>query len=93
MSIKAEGSRAEVMHGTAKHTSGGLTKSNLKYVGDRIVSKKQQAAAKKNPYLKKWSQAFAKAKKDAGIGKEEFALAKGKLLAKTRVIYRKKINP
>ena len=88
--MKAEGSRAEVMHGTAKHTSGGLTKSNLKYDGDRIVSKKQQAAGKKNPGLTKWRKAFSEAKKDAGIGKHEFALAKGKLLAKTRAIYKKK---
>ena len=87
---KAEGSRAEVMHGQACHTSGGLTKDNLKYVGDRIVSKKQQAAAKKNPGLKKWRSAFAKAKKDFGIGKNEFALAKGALLTKTRAIYKKK---
>jgi hypothetical protein len=90
MTIKAEGSRVEVMHGKARHTSGGLTKNNLKYDGDRIISKKQQAAGKKNPALKKWSKAFATAKKEMGIPKGEFALAKGKLLTKTRAIYKKK---
>lgn len=88
--MKAEGSRAEVMHGMAKHTSGGLTVSDLKYVDGRIVSKKQQAAGKANPGLKKWRKAFAEAKKESGIGKHEFALATGKLLSKTRTIYKKK---
>jgi hypothetical protein len=42
------GSRAQVMHGTAKKTSGGLTKSDLKYNKQgRIVSKKKSALAKK----------------------------------------------
>ena len=45
-----------VMHGTAKHTSGGLTKSDLKYSNGRIVSKKASAAAAKSP-------GFAKLKK------------------------------
>ena len=42
-----EGSRAEVFHGTAKHTAGGLTKGDLvqdKYGG--IKSKAAVAAAK-----------------------------------------------
>ena len=41
---KRVGSRAEVWHGTAHHTSGGLTKGDLtqnKY--GRIVSKRKQA--------------------------------------------------
>ena len=45
--MKAVGSRAEVMHGTASHTSGGLKKSNLKLVKGRIVSKEASKAAKK----------------------------------------------
>lgn len=52
-SIPAIGSRACVMHGTAKHTSGGLTKKDLKYTKDgRIVSKKASAAAAKSPGFK-----------------------------------------
>lgn len=43
--IPAVGSRAQVFHGTAKHTSGGLTKSDLMKKNGRIVSKKQSAAA------------------------------------------------
>lgn len=43
------GSRAQVMHGTAKHTSGGLTKGDLKYnKTGRIVSKKKSAQAKRS---------------------------------------------
>jgi hypothetical protein len=42
------GSKAQVYHGTAKHTSGGLTKKDLmKTKAGRIVSKKQHAAGKK----------------------------------------------
>ena len=48
------GSRAQVMHGTAKKTSGGLTKSQLKYNNQgKIVSKKASALAKKNNRLVK----------------------------------------
>ena len=44
MAPKKVGSRAEVMHGTAEKTSGGLTKSDLKYnkYGE-IVSKRKSA--------------------------------------------------
>lgn len=51
---KTIGSRAEVFHGTAKHTSGGLIKSDLtlnKRGG--IVSKKASNSAKKNNQLVK----------------------------------------
>jgi hypothetical protein len=42
--MKAIGSRAEVMHGSAHHTSGGLTKKHLKYnKHGRIVSIKASA--------------------------------------------------
>jgi hypothetical protein len=48
------GSRAQVWHGTAKHTSGGLTKSNLmKNTAGRIVSRKKHASAKKENRLAK----------------------------------------
>jgi hypothetical protein len=50
------GSRAQVMHGTATETSGGLKKKDLKRTDDgRIVSKKQVKAL--NPKLKAWSEA------------------------------------
>ena len=45
---KATGTKAEVFHGTAKHTSGGLFKKHLmKTRAGRIVSKKKHAAGKK----------------------------------------------
>ena len=48
------GSRAQVMHGTAHHTSGGLTKGDLKYnKWGRIVSKAKSAKAKRENRLVK----------------------------------------
>ena len=45
--VKAVGSRAEVWHGNAKHTSGGLTKSQLKKnKHGKIVSKKASTRAR-----------------------------------------------
>ena len=53
-SLKSIGSRAQVMHENAKKTSGGLTKSQLKYNKQgKIVSKKASALAKKNNRLVK----------------------------------------
>ena len=52
--MKTEGSRAEVFHGTAKHTSGGLTKDDLKKnKRGEIVSAKKSAMAKKDKRLEK----------------------------------------
>ena len=42
------GSRAEVFHGTADKTSGGLEKKDLKMKDGRIVSKAASKAAKKS---------------------------------------------
>jgi hypothetical protein len=48
------GSRAQVMHNTAHHTTGGLTKRDLKYnKWGRIVSKKRSTLAKKTRRLEK----------------------------------------
>lgn len=49
------GSRAQVWHGTAKKTSGGLTKTNLmKNKHGRIVSRRKHASGKKTiKHLKK----------------------------------------
>ena len=52
--VKARGSRAEVFHGTAKKTTGGLTKKHLKKnKRGRIVSIKKSKSAKKNKFLEK----------------------------------------
>jgi len=59
--MKPEGSRAEVMHDKAKHTSGGLTKKDLKYNKQgRIVSKKKSISAKKDNRLKKAGWGYKK---------------------------------
>jgi len=47
MDMKTVGSKAEVFHGTAKHTSGGLHKKDLMKHKGRIVSRKKHAAGKK----------------------------------------------
>ena len=49
-SIPAIGSRAQVYHGNARHTSGGLTKSDLFFdrKSGRIRSKRASKAAKRN---------------------------------------------
>tara|TARA_B100000674_G_scaffold447876_1_gene415849 strand:+ start:324 stop:569 length:246 start_codon:yes stop_codon:yes gene_type:complete len=41
------GSKAQVYHGTAKHTSGGLTKKDLVKSKGRIKSKRKVAQGKK----------------------------------------------
>jgi hypothetical protein len=45
--IKAVGSKAEVFHGTAKHTSGGLHKKDLMKHKGRIISRRKHTAGKK----------------------------------------------
>jgi hypothetical protein len=45
--IKAVGSKAEVFHGTARHTSGNLYKKDLMKHRGRIISRKKHAAGKK----------------------------------------------
>lgn len=45
--VKANGSKAEVFHGSAKHTTGGLKKKDLmKTRSGRIVSRRKHAAGK-----------------------------------------------
>ena len=46
------GSRAQVMHGTAYKTPGGLTKGHLKMSRGRIVSVKKSNLAKSQRHLK-----------------------------------------
>ncbi len=46
--VPAVGTKAQVFHGTAKHTSGGLTKKDLmKTKKGRIVSRRKHAAGQK----------------------------------------------
>ena len=58
-----EGSRAQVMHGTAYKTSGGLKKSDLlQNKNGRIVSKAKQLTAKKEKRLVKAGYGTVKGK-------------------------------
>jgi hypothetical protein len=77
------GSRAQVYHGNATHTAGGLTKKDLKMKDGELVSKKKAKGSKSNP----WIKAVAKAKKELGI--TGFALVQGELLKRAREIYSK----
>ena len=79
------GSRAQVYHGTATETAGGLKKKDLKMVKKtgEIVSKAKSKGEKTNP----WIKAVGKAKKALGI--KGFALVQGPLLTKAREIYSK----
>ena len=77
------GSRAQVYHGNATHTAGGLTKKDLKMKDGELVSKKKAKGAKSNP----WIKAVAKAKKELGI--KGFAFVQGELLKRAREIYSK----
>ena len=94
--VKYYGSKAEVFHGNAKYTKGGLTKKDIKRVNDgygnyRYKSKKQQSSGKKKgSFRAKWSKAMKKARKELGI--EGFVPIGGKtkegkaLLKRTREI-------
>lgn len=52
--MKAIGTRAEVMHGTAHHTSGGLVRKDLKVSksSGEVVSKDKAKAGAKNGWAK-----------------------------------------
>jgi hypothetical protein len=57
----AVGSKAQVWHGTAHHTSGGLTKKDLMKHKGRIISRRKHALGRKA--LKNLVKAGYKAKK------------------------------
>jgi len=71
--IKYYGSKAEVAHGNAKYTKGGLTKKDIKIIDDgygnyRYKSKKQQISGKKKGTFRDlWSKAMKKARKELGL--------------------------
>jgi len=46
-SIPRIGSKAQVFHGTARQTSGGLKKADLIFKKGRIISRRKSAAGKK----------------------------------------------
>jgi hypothetical protein len=79
--MKTVGSRAEVFHENAKHTSGGLTKKDLiKNKHGEIVSRKKHLTAKKEKRLEKAGYFTQKGK--FGFVKRD--VKKGRKTRKTR---------
>lgn len=84
------GSMAQVYHGTADETAGGLKRKDIKKTKEgRIVSKDQAKKGRANP----WMKAVSQARKELGI--EGFVLLnKGtdgtRLYARAKEIYEKK---
>ena len=72
------GSRAEVFHGTADKTSGGLEKKDLKMKDGRIVSKAASKAAKKSLKKNPKFQAFIDLAKEKAEKKGTFCLVPSK---------------
>ena len=81
--MKTFGSRAEVWHGNAKKTTGGLTKKDLvKNKHGRIVSRKKHTMEKK---MKRLEKAGYKTKKGVfGAVKSETKKSKRKTMKKSK---------
>ena len=88
---KTVGTRAEVMHGTALRTSGGLESSDLLMKNGRIISKKKSEQAAKAPHLKAWTNSVEKAKKKLKMD-DGFHLVKGKLETEAKKLYKKEMK-
>ena len=58
--MKTTGSRAEVWHGNAKKTRGGLTRKDLFMKNGRIKSKRASKRAKRSNQLKKSGWTYKK---------------------------------
>ena len=81
---KTYGSRAEVFHGTALKTTGGLIKKDLmKNKHGEIVSKKKHKTAKKEMRLEKHGY-FAKKGSFGYVKKSPKGAKKNKTVKKTR---------
>ena len=81
------GSRAQVMHGTARKTSGGLGKDDLTYnKSGSIVSKKKSLEAKKseNGLLKLWRKAMQEVS-SSPMYKDQFVKPKRGSVVHTKV--------
>ena len=72
------GTRAQVWHGTADRTAGGLTKKDLFMKSGRIRSKRASRSAKKNQNLKKAGWTFKKGEFGAVRISEEKPVGKKK---------------
>ena len=82
--MKTFGSRAEVFHGTAKKTSGGLEKRDLlKNKHGEIVSRKKHLTAKKEKRLEKFGY-FTKKGKFGFVKKDKSTKSKSKSRSRSR---------
>lgn len=85
------GSMAQVGHGTARRTAGGLLKKDIFFdINDgRWKSKNQSKAGEKNPALKMWRDAVQEA---GGLQEGKFKVIKKgtPLYRKAKKIYEKK---
>ena len=72
------GSRAEVFHGNANSTSGGLQKKDLKMKDGRIISKAASKASKKSLKQNPTFQAFIELAKEKSKMKGRFCLSPSK---------------
>jgi hypothetical protein len=75
-SIPTVGSYAQVWHGNAKHTAGGLTKSDLMMRNGRIISRAKHLAGKKA--FKKMTSATKTLWNEHKIAKKSKSKSKGK---------------
>lgn len=87
--MKATGSRAEVMHGVAKATSGGLTKSKLIKGKDGSIKSKAMKKRGKEDHLKAWRDAVKKARKNLGIDGFQALSKDSELYKEAKKIYGK----
>jgi len=87
--MKATGSRAEVMHGVAKATSGGLTKSKLIKGKDGSIKSKAMKKRGKEDHLKAWREAVKKARKNLGIDGFQALSKDSELYKEAKKIYGK----
>jgi hypothetical protein len=84
------GTKAQVFHGSAEQTTGGLRKAELfqDSKDGRIKSRAQSNAGKSNPALKAWRDAVEKAKTKTQK-KKDMVLVKGALATKARKEFKK----
>jgi len=75
--MKSVGSRSEVMHGHANHTSGMLKKQDLKYVRGSIVSKAASKTAKQRLKSSSFQKFVLLAKNAKKSGKLKLSPKKG----------------
>jgi len=94
--MKTVGSRASVFHNNAKHTSGGLTKSDLKKnKNGEIVSVKNSARAKRtmSPMLKAWASSVKTVSAEpAYVGKFNKMNKSGTFYKKVKALYKTKLE-